>query len=84
MFAHWLWHLLGFDYGLPYGHVIPYNVWSGFGSDVGQVTLLGALAGAYRKHNCHERRCWRIGRHVVDGSPWCDKHHESARKGITQ
>ena len=31
------------------------------------------------KHNCHDKGCWRIGRHTVDGTPWCDRHHHKAR-----
>lgn len=75
----WLWHLLGFDYGLPYGHVGWYNMWSGFGSDVGEVVIIGGLIQMFRKHNCHQQGCWRIGKHQVDGSPWCSRHHEAAR-----
>jgi hypothetical protein len=56
-----------------------YGFWSGFGSDLGEVALLGAIAGAYHKHNCHRKGCWRVGRHTVDGTPWCNHHHEQAR-----
>ena len=35
-----------------------------------------------RKHNCHERRCWRVGRHAVDGTPWCNRHHQAARAAL--
>jgi hypothetical protein len=58
-----------------------YGFWSGFGSDVSEVALIGAVFGIFRRHNCHERHCWRIGRHVVDGTPWCDRHHLAARGG---
>lgn len=75
----WLWHFLGFDYGLPYGHIGAYNAWSGFLSDVGEVAIVGAVYGMLRKHMCHQGRCWRIGRHVVEGTPWCNKHHQAAR-----
>lgn len=56
-----------------------YAFWSGFGSDLGEVALVGAVLGAARKHNCHQRHCWRIGRHTVDGTPWCNRHHQAAR-----
>ena len=72
----WLLHVLGVDNEA--GHW--YAFWSGFGSDLGEVALVGAVLGGYRKHNCHQRRCWRIGRHVVDGTPWCNKHHQAARR----
>lgn len=80
----WLWHLLGFDYGLPYGHVGAYNVWSGFGSDVGEVVIFGGAYTLLRKHMCHQGRCWRVGRHNVDGTPWCNRHHEAARPAAAQ
>lgn len=56
-----------------------YNFFSGSGSDISELAIVGAVVGGYRKHNCHQSRCWRIGRHVVDGTPWCDRHHEAAR-----
>jgi hypothetical protein len=54
-----------------------YGFWSGFGSDLGELTLLGAIMGMWRAHNCHVRGCWRISKHPVDGTPWkvCRKHH---------
>jgi hypothetical protein len=41
------------------------------------ISLLTLAAGGYRKINCHEPWCWRIGRHRVDGTPYivCHKHH---------
>lgn len=76
MIGAWLYHCLGLAGTGPV-----YGFWSGFGSDVSEFTLLGLAYGAYRKHNCHGRRCWRIGRHVVNGTPWCNRHHQEARKG---
>ncbi len=42
-----------------------YGFWSGFGSDLGEATLVAAVvAGAvtgYRKINCHSKGCPRIG-----------------------
>jgi hypothetical protein len=60
-----------------------YNFWSGIGSDMGEVALFGAVLGAYHKHNCHQRHCWRIGKHTVDGTPWCTKHQDAARQRQT-
>jgi hypothetical protein len=72
---HWLAvHTGTIDEGGPY-----YGFWSGFGSDLGEVALIGAVLGAARKHNCHQRHCWRIGRHTVNGTPWCNRHHQAAR-----
>jgi hypothetical protein len=74
----WLVHFTGLDYGAPYGRVVPYNFWSGVGA---YLTILGTVGAIYRKHNCHRARCWRIGKHVINGTPWCNKHHEEVRKG---
>ena len=59
-----------------------YGFFSGFGSDLGEVTLIAALLAVFRKHNCHVKGCWRIGKHSVDGSPWCSKHHMKARQDV--
>jgi hypothetical protein len=77
---HYLVHATGCDYGAPYGHWVPYNFWSGFGSDISELAIFGAVLGAWRKHVCHEKGCLRIGRHQVDGTPYCDRHHGGARK----
>jgi hypothetical protein len=58
-----------------------YGFWSGFGSDLAELTLIGAAAtGVYqivRKYNCHEPRCWRVGTHpAADGQfLLCYRHH---------
>jgi hypothetical protein len=63
------------------GPDIYYNFWSGFGSDLGEATLISAVGvGVYtgvRKVNCHTKGCWRIGHHALDGTPYilCRHHH---------
>ena len=58
-----------------------YNFWSGFGSDLGEATLISAVGiGVYtgvRKVNCHTKGCWRIGHHPLAGTPYilCKHHH---------
>ena len=58
-----------------------YGFWSGFGSDIEEFGVLGAItAGVYsliRKYNCHEPRCWRIGQHPAAGGQFllCYRHH---------
>jgi hypothetical protein len=61
--ARWTWH----D---PDG----YNFISG---PLADITLLGGAIAIYRKHNCHARGCWRVGRHPVSGTEYivCRKHH---------
>lgn len=38
------------------------------------------ITGLWHAHNCHEDGCWRVGRHKVNGTPWCNAHHEQARQ----
>ncbi len=58
-----------------------YNFWSGFGSDLGEATLISAVGvGVYtgvRKVQCHTKGCWRIGHHPLEGTPYilCRHHH---------
>jgi hypothetical protein len=58
-----------------------YAFWSGFGSDIAEFSILGAIAtGIYqlvKKYNCHEPGCWRIGNHpTADGQfHLCYHHH---------
>jgi hypothetical protein len=57
-----------------------YGFWSGIGSDLAELTLVGAVAtGAYqlvRKYNCHQPRCWRVGNHPAAGGRFylCWRH----------
>lgn len=56
-----------------------YGFWSGFGSDLGELAIVGGLIGIIRHRNCAIRRCWRLGRHqvTVNGTPHqvCRTHH---------
>src|SRR5215813_3225237 len=58
-----------------------YGFWSGFGSDLEEFSILGAIgAGVYqlvKKYNCHEPGCWRVGTHPAAGGQFllCYRHH---------
>jgi hypothetical protein len=58
-----------------------YGFWSGFGSDLEEFGILGAVgAGIYqlvKKYNCHEPGCWRVGQHPAAGGQFllCYRHH---------
>ena len=77
LFGHWLQVHTGIvnETG-PY-----YGFWSGFGSDLEEFGILGAIGAAIyslvRKYNCHEPGCWRIGNHpAADGQfHLCYRHH---------
>jgi hypothetical protein len=59
-----------------------YGLWSGFGGALPDVLIFTAMAGWYWHKTCHISRCWRPGRHLVDGSPWCGRHHIAARQKL--
>jgi len=70
---HWV-HWSGVDGGAFY------NFFSGiFGVLVFGGGLVTTAYVTARKHNCHQPRCWRIGRFPVDGTRLiaCRKHHPS-------
>jgi hypothetical protein len=77
-FRHWVALHTGTLHGGP---DLYYNFWSGFGSDLGEATLISAVCvGVYtgvRKVNCHTKGCWRIGHHPLAGTPYilCRHHH---------
>jgi hypothetical protein len=54
-----------------------YGLWSGFGGALPDVLILTALAGWLYHNNCHQHRCWRVGRHPVGdtGIRVCRRHH---------
>jgi hypothetical protein len=74
-------HVLGLDSGN--------SAWYLFYSGIFTVITVAAsqLLRGYqeaRHHNCHEPRCWRIGRFPVEGTSWtaCKQHHpEPPSKG---
>jgi hypothetical protein len=74
---HWLAvHTGTVDESGPY-----YGFFSGFGSDLAEFGILGAIATAayqqFRKYNCHEPGCWRVGTHPAAGGQFvlCYRHH---------
>lgn len=69
----WLLHVLGLDSASG----TAYLAWSGALSDLGELAIIGGLIGIYRKHNCHVRRCPRLGRFPVEGTAFvvCRHHH---------
>lgn len=55
-----------------------------FTSGIGPMLLTAAgmttlISGLWHGHHCHAPGCWRIGRHRIDGTPWCNRHHRQAR-----
>ena len=84
--APWWFHLLGLHWlAVHTGSVSTetgpyYNFWSGFGSDLGEATLITAVVVSMyhviRARNCEVHRCWRIGKHTTAGGHRvCRLHH---------
>ena len=67
----WLYHFFGIGGSGPY-----YGFWSGAGSDITELAILGAIIQGARHINCHSKGCWRVGK-PVDGTPYraCHHHH---------
>jgi hypothetical protein len=74
-------HWLGIHTGATNESGTYYGFWSGFGSDLEEFGILGAVGAAIyqlvRKYNCHEPGCWRVGQHsAADGQfQVCYRHH---------
>lgn len=80
VYARFTLHLLGVDTQQSYS----YNALSAFipsaETGLGMSTL---ITGLWHSLNCHEPGCLRVGRHKVDGTPWCNRHHHGARRRAT-
>jgi hypothetical protein len=67
----WLLHWLAVHTGTVNEPGPYYGFWSGFGSDLGEITLIGVILGAlgtwYRRNNCHIDRCRRLSHRQVSG-----------------
>jgi hypothetical protein len=88
------WSVIAHPWGWLYGlgvHPYPessdtpwtYQLLSGFVPALTVLTLLGALVSMYHVRNCHKDGCWRIGRHRVSGTPWCNRHVGEARPSVS-
>lgn len=66
----WTYHAIRWTWHDPDG----YNFISG---PLADITLLGGAYAIFRRHNCHAKGCWRVGRHKVPGTDYivCRKHH---------
>ena len=64
-------------FGLDDGQGEHYLFWSGLGSDISEVAVLGAVYAIWRRHNCAVKGCWRVGHRQVPGTDHvvCRRHH---------
>ena len=65
-------HFIGHWTGISDESGSGYALWSGIGSGS---PLLAGIALVFRRHNCHQRWCWRIGRHPHGQYVLCSVHH---------
>jgi len=51
-------------------------IWVSNVSNLTSITVFGAVIGLYKKFNCNQPKCWRIGHHKVEGTTYrtCSKH----------
>jgi hypothetical protein len=71
----WSWVEVHTGTASPRGGPAYYNFWSGFGSDLGEVVLVGAIIQYYRMHVCHDQTCHRWAHHTTPaGYRLCKKH----------
>jgi len=73
----WHWFLRHFlqEIGATSSSSRAYNFWSGFGSDIAEFAIIGALVQVVRNLNCHEKGCWRLSRHTTaSGHRLCKRH----------
>lgn len=79
---HWLSHIAGLDNASGAW----YLWWSGLAADLPEFAVVWGLIALARKHTCHIHRCWRVGRHPVDGTTFvvCRRHHPEIDKVTPQ
>jgi hypothetical protein len=83
----WLLHLLD-EYGITNSNCRWGVFWSGAGSDIGELAIIGAAVEFWRRHTCHvdsPRSCWRWAAHPVEGTPYraCKRHHPAVPDKVT-
>lgn len=79
-------HLLFHWLGLDNASGTAYLAWSGAGGDVAELAVLGAVVTVWRRVNCSQRRCWRIGRRQLHDTGlhlWLRHHPEGAKPSAT-
>lgn len=69
-----LWYLMGLTD--PSGP--PYLFWSGIAGHMDMAVFLLV----YRKLNCHEPRCPRLGHHPYEHYQYCKKHHPVVKNKV--
>lgn len=52
-------------------------IYLGLSGIIGDLALLSVVGVVFHRLNCHQTKCWRIGVHRVEGTPFitCRRHH---------
>ena len=85
-FLHFIQHWLAIHTGTLNESGPYYGFWSGFGSDLGEISLLGGMLMAYKHLQCHDMNCRRFGFHHIGGTPFktCKRHHPTGGNTVDQ
>jgi len=71
-----IWHALSHFFGMDNLSGAQYGFWSGVGSDIGEVGIIGGVATLVRHRNCEVHGCLRLGRHTTAaGHHVCRRHN---------
>ena len=70
-----VWHAVLHYSGVNNPAGVWYGFWSGIGSDIGELALLGGVIAMYRRNTCHVAGCWRLQWKHHDGHMLCKRHH---------
>lgn len=73
---HWLVHVYFAVTGAADEPGKTYGFWSGFGGTL-LFSAICLFPVWWYHNNCHQHRCWRVGRHPVEGTgiTTCRRHH---------
>jgi hypothetical protein len=74
VFIQHLWHWIEVQTGTVNESGPYYGFWSGFGSDIGEIALIGGLITMVRHVNCHNKGCWRVASHTTQHGHKLCKH----------
>lgn len=78
-----IWHWLLVATGSLNTSGTQYGFWSGFGSDIGEVTIIIGLITWYKSGECHIDTCHRRGRYPFQHYKLCRLHHPEVPAELT-
>lgn len=79
-----IWHLFLHFTGSDDTSSVYYGFWSGFGSDLGEITLIAGLVAWWRAGECHVDSCHRRGKYPFKHYKLCRVHHPDMPDKVTR